>query len=139
MFNGQCFPLHVFEESSDEDDLFASSAAAEGYRARDGITDAGLAHFAAAYPGEEITKEDLFYYTYGLLHSEEYRTRYADNLSKELPRIPCVKKAEDFWAFSRAGRTLGDMHVNYESVDPYPVTIKQGDLRTAVIKDPEVF
>jgi predicted helicase len=49
---------------------------------------AGLEHFQSAYPGERISKEDLFYYVYGLLHSPDYRERYADNLSKELPRIP---------------------------------------------------
>ena len=136
---GQGFPLKIFEEADEDDGLFASAEASGGYSVRDGITDAGLQHFQTAYPGEEFTKEDVFYYVYGLLHSDEYRSRYADNLSKELPRIPCVKKAEDFWAFSRAGRALGELHVNYESVDPYLVTIKQGDLRTAVIKDPEAF
>lgn len=91
---------------------------------REAITDAGLQHFLRAYPGETITKEDLFYYIYGLLHSEDYRARYADNLAKELPRIPAVKSAADFWAFSRAGRVLGDLHVGYESVTPYPVEFK---------------
>ena len=80
---------------------------------REAITDEGLAHFQSAYPGEEITKKDLFYYTYGLLHSEDYRVRFADNLAKELPRIPQVKSAADFWAFSRAGRDLAALHVNY--------------------------
>ncbi|GER07831.1 DNA damage-inducible protein [Iodidimonas muriae] len=138
---GVCLPLYVFDEDespSERDDLFSGQPTNEA-GTQDGITDAGLARFAAAYPSEEITKEDVFYYVYGLLHSESYRNSYADNLSKELPRIPCVKKAEDFWAFSRAGRALGELHVNYESVAPYPVTIKQGDLRTAVIKDPEAF
>ena len=140
MATGQCYPLSVFEPVSEEDDdLFLGGEAPKGYRQRDGITDAGLKHFQAAYPGDDITKEDVFYYIYGLLHSEEYRSRYANNLSKELPRIPCMKKAEDFRAFSHAGRALGDLHVNYESVDPYPVTIKQGDLRMAVINDPEAF
>ena len=91
---------------------------------RDAITDAGLQHFLRAYPGETITKEDLFYYIYGLLHSVDYRTRYADNLTKELPRIPAVKSAADFWAFAKAGRALGDLHVGYESVKPYPVEFK---------------
>ena len=57
-----------------------------------------------------------------MLHSEDYKTKYADNLSKELPRIPCVKQAADFWAFSKAGRNLAELHINYETVMPYPVT-----------------
>lgn len=138
----QCFPLVLHDKDSREgcdDDLFSQAEETRGVQSRDGITDAGLKHFQDAYPGETITKEDLFYYVYGLLHSEDYRAKYADNLSKELPRIPRVKTAADFWAFSRAGRELGDLHVNYETVEPYPVTIKQGDLRLADIKNPEAF
>ena len=115
---------------------------------REAITDEGLAHFQAAYPGESISKQDLFFYIYGILHSPEYRERYADNLSKELPRIPRVRKAEDFWAFSKAGRELADLHLNYESVDKYPVKIEgKGSLsdedyrvekmRFAKVKNPE--
>lgn len=134
----QCFPLYVYDRLEEEPGgLFEGQS--HGPQRRDAITDAGLKHFQDAYPGETITKEDLFYYVYGLLHSEDYRAKYADNLSKELPRIPRVKTAADFWAFSRAGRELGDLHVNYETVEPYPVTIKQGDLRLADIKNPEAF
>jgi predicted helicase len=90
---------------------------------RDGISDAGLAHFQTAYPakgeGGSITKEDLFYYIYGLLHSPDYRSRYADNLGKELPRIPAVKTFADYRAFSQAGRELAHWHLNYETVAPY--------------------
>ncbi|KQN01799.1 hypothetical protein ASE85_21640 [Sphingobium sp. Leaf26] len=84
-------------------DLFADESAVTttGVIRREAITDEGLAHFKAAYPGEAISKKDLFYYIYGLLHSEDYRSRFADNLAKELPRIPRVKSAADFWAFSR--------------------------------------
>ncbi|MGT2514051.1 type ISP restriction/modification enzyme [Sphingomonas panni] len=103
------------------------------------ITDEGHAHFQAVYPGEPITKDDLFYYTYGVLHSPDYRDRYADNLSKELPRIPAVKGIGSFRAFVEAGRKLGDLHVGYESVEPYPVAIAQGDLRLAHIDNPEAF
>ena len=73
-----------------------------------------------------ISKEDVFYYVYGLLHSPDYRERYADNLSKELPRIPCVKSTADFWAFSKAGRDLAELHLNYETVELYPVKIDSG-------------
>ncbi len=137
----QCFPLNVYEAiaQGDVQDLFAEIGYAKDYVVRDGVTEEGLQHFQDAYSGETITKEDLFYYVYGLLHSADYRAKYADNLSKELPRIPRVKAAADFWAFSRAGRELGNLHVNYETVEPYPVTIKQGDLRLANIKNSEAF
>jgi predicted helicase len=70
--------------------------------------------------------EDLFYYVYGLLHSPDYRERFADNLGKELPRVPRVKAAADFWAFSQAGRKLADLHLNYDSAEPYPLKIDSG-------------
>ena len=73
--------------------------------------------------------EDVFYYIYGLLHSPDYRERYADNLSKELPRIPCVKAVADFWAFSKAGRALAELHLNYESASMYPATLDTGGKR----------
>ena len=105
----QCFPLKLYEPASADDGLFATGET--GYTERDGISDAGLKHFKDAYAGEQISKEDLFYYIYGLLHSPDYRTRFKNNLSKELPRIPAVKTAADFWAYSKAGRALGDLHV----------------------------
>ncbi|WP_394809569.1 type ISP restriction/modification enzyme [Nitrosomonas sp.] len=91
----------------------------DGYVRRDAITDEGLAHFQSSYPGETISKEDVFYYVYGLLHSKDYRERYADNLSKELPRIPRVKTTAGFRAFSQAGRKLAELHLNYETVPIY--------------------
>lgn len=117
---GQCFPLYLYEEKQSDsvaDDLFAEPSVTQ-YERKDAISDAGLAHFADYYQ-QSISKEDLFYYIYGLLHSEDYREKYADNLSKQLPRIPRVKSFDDFMAFSRAGRVLADLHLNYESVDMY--------------------
>ena len=131
----QCFPLYVYEDVSQEksvgsadlfDDSLDLTVIETKYERKDGISDEGLQHFQTAYPSEQITKEDIFYYTYGLLHSEEYRTRYADNLTKELPRIPCVKKAEDFWAFSKAGRDLAHWHLNYETIEPFKATLDTG-------------
>jgi predicted helicase len=99
---------------------------------RSAITAEGLEHFQVAYPGEEISAEDIFYYVYGILHSPDYRERFASNLSKELPRIPRVKFAADFWAFASAGRKLADLHINYETVAKYPLEIvAKGDLTDA--------
>jgi predicted helicase len=135
LHGSQCFPLYLYDdaptasEQPQQAGLFDAPANPERQR-RDAITDEGLAHFRAAYPGEQISKEDLFYYVYGLLHSQDYRDRYADNLAKELPRIPCVKSAAAFWAFSQAGRDLADLHLNYETVPLYPATI-DGNPKTA--------
>ncbi|WP_273789911.1 type ISP restriction/modification enzyme, partial [Bartonella sp. ML70XJBT] len=146
---GQCFPRYFYEDASVSKNknkkqihLFANvteESKNAGLQRRDAITNEGLAHFKAAYPNENITKDDLFYYVYGLLHSEDYRTRYADNLCKELPRIPCVKSAEDFWMFVTAGRELGHLHVNYEDVEPYPVTFKKGNPKQTDISNPKEF
>ena len=68
---------------------------------------------------DSISKEDLFYYIYGLLHSDGYRERYAENLTKQLPNIPRVQKFDDFMEFSNAGRKLAELHINYETQDMY--------------------
>ncbi|ABZ96123.1 Helicase (plasmid) [Leptospira biflexa serovar Patoc strain 'Patoc 1 (Ames)'] len=129
----QCFPLYIYDtdesnsiEEPNEDGLFAKSKSTmdnKEPKRRHAITDAGLNHFQEAYPKETITKEDIFYYVYGLLHSPTYREKYADNLSKELPRIPRVKDPKDFWAFSKAGRSLAELHIGYEKVTPHPVKL----------------
>ena len=140
----QCFPRYLYEvadetgEDAPQGELLARQPPGELTR-RDAITDEGLRHFTDAYPGEAITKDDVFYYVYGLLHSEEYRERYADNLTKQLPRIPLMKRVEDFRAFVAAGRRLGDLHVNFETVEPFPVTVREGDLRLANIADPVAY
>jgi predicted helicase len=141
----QNFPLYLYSPATPASigspDLFTATSGPTdpAYTRTDAITDAGLAHFQAAYPGEAITKDDLFHFTYGILHSEDYRARYADNLSKQLPRLPILKSAAHFWAFVEAGRHLGDLHVNYEAVEPWPVIIQEGDLRLAHIPDPVAY
>lgn len=131
----QCFPLYLYEEDdADKPEaqtvLFAEVTTASARRKRrDAVTNEGLAHFQAAYLSERIRKSDVFYYVYGLLHSPDYRQRYEDNLLKELPRIPCVKTAADFWAFSKSGRDLAELHLNYEAVALYPAKIESGSNR----------
>jgi predicted helicase len=114
---GQCFPLYYYEEASAEVDLFADESSAGGYVRRDAITDNTLASYQERY-GREVSKEDIFYYIYGLIHSPEYRERYAADLKKMIPRIPM---ASDFWTFSKAGRELSGWHLDYESHEPSPL------------------
>lgn len=103
----QCLPRYIYTH----DAMF-------GTQRIDAISDAALRHFSEAY-GEKITADDLFYYIYGILHSVDYRERYANNLMKELPRIPRVATYGQFAAFRDAGRRLGELHVNYESAPAY--------------------
>lgn len=115
-YNSQCFPLYYYEEAPKNDLL--SQAGEGGLVRRDAITDQALAAFQKVYQDKKITKEDLFYYVYGILHSPEYKQRFEADLKKMIPRIPF---AGDFWAFSQAGRQLADWHLNYETVEPYPL------------------
>ncbi len=82
------------------------------------IPDSALDLFRAHYPSASITRADLFHYLYALLHHPAYRARYAEALKKELPRIPF---APDFAAFARTGERLMDLHIHYESAEPYPL------------------
>lgn len=114
----QCFPLYWYEEkqSSTEQDIFAMSTEPQEkeYIRHDGITDYILQEAREKYRTNAITKEDIFYYVYGFLHSEDYRRQFAADLKKMLPRLPLVDNAVDFKAFSEAGRKLADLHLNYE-------------------------
>lgn len=120
-FNGQCFPLYWYD-SSDADvvDLFNQGAEKpmDRYVRKDGVTD-WILNSARKQYGYKVTKEDIFYYVYGLLHSPDYRATFATDLKKSLPRLPLVEKAGDFWAFSKAGRELANLHLNYEAIEPY--------------------
>lgn len=118
--NGQCFPLYWYDDSTaDIADLFSSPQnEADRYVRRNGITDWILSTARKQY-GSKVGKEDIFYYVYGILHSPQYRTAFASDLKKSLPRLPLVDSADDFWVFSRAGRDLAELHLNYETVEPY--------------------
>ena len=85
------------------------------------INPKALSEFRARYSDDGITDDDLFHYVYGVLHSAQYRKAFANDLSKSQARIPAAAGIADFRAFAQAGRELADLHVNYESVDPYPL------------------
>jgi predicted helicase len=116
----QCFPLFYFEDRpAHSKGLFDDEN--ESSVKRDGISDY-IVDLAKKQYGKNIIKEDIFYYVYGFLHSLEYRETFANDLKKMLPRLPLVEDVGDFWAFSKAGRKLADLHINYESVEPHPTT-----------------
>jgi predicted helicase len=125
--NGQCFPLYYYEElDSKNQSLFDGTEDDKQYVRKDGVGDFILDRAKKLY-GKDVSKEDIFYYVYGLLHSPEYREAFAKDLKKMLPRLPLVESIPDFWAFSKAGRALAELHINYESVEPYSGVVVSGD------------
>jgi predicted helicase len=122
--NGQCFPLYWYEKFEGTADWqskllgFGGKPDADGYVRREAITDWALGAFRQHYSDQSISKEDIFWYVYGILHSPEYKQRFAADLKKMLPRIPFAK---DFRAFCDAGHNLGEWHLNYEIIAPYPL------------------
>lgn len=119
----QCFPLYSYTKVEDHNSLFgphSDATVVDGYERHENITDISLSDFREHYEDISISKEDIFYYVYGILHSPEYRERYKNDFSKMLPRIPF---APDFWAFSRAGRELAYWHLKYEEVKPYDAEV----------------
>jgi len=99
----QVLPVYVY----DDDD---------GTNRRENVTDWALAQFRDHYKDKKIDKWAIFHYVYGLLHHPGYRQKYADNLKRELPRIPF---APDFRAFAKAGERLAKLHLDYEKLKPW--------------------
>lgn len=95
------------------------------------ITDWGLQQFHSNYNDTKMVKEDIFHYVYGVLHNPEYRKKYELNLKREFPRIPFY---DDFWKWAKWGEKLMDLHINFETVEPYPLTINTIELDREVYK-----
>ncbi len=84
----------------------------------DNITDWGLKQFVSHYKNKKISREDIFHYVYAVLHNPEYRRKYEQNLKRELPRIPFY---DDFRKWVLWGKSLMNLHLNYETIEPYPL------------------
>jgi predicted helicase len=119
-FNGdtQCFPLYYFDENQNQNRTLFDADGESNYVRRDGISDFIIGRARKQY-GFNVTKEDIFYYVYGFLHSREYRDVFRNDLKKMLPRMPLVEDVRDFWVFNKSGHMLADLHLNYETVSGY--------------------
>ena len=115
---GQCFPRYRYRERAE---VQRELPGIESGRERiDNISDTALRAFRVRYNDNTITKDAIFDYVYGVLHASAYRERFANDLAKELPRIPL---APDFHAFAKAGRELAELHLGYETCEEYPLEI----------------
>ena len=115
--NSQCYPLYFFDKVEKHGNaqmtLFGDmeEEGTVGYKKRYAISDAALTKFKGIY-GDRVTKEDIFYYLYAVLHSKDYIEAYADNLAKEMVRIPTLEK---FPKYVEIGRQLAELHLHYEA------------------------
>ena len=117
VYHGQYLPHWTYQES-----IPLGGASAVQYEKVSNISATALTKFRHHYATDNISEDDLFYYVYGVLHHQGYRTKYANDLKKEAARIPLAANPAEFHKFAQAGRQLADLHVNYEQVEPYPLT-----------------
>ena len=71
--------------------------------------------------GNDSAKKAIFFYVYALLQHPLYRERYKENLKRELPRLPLVGDRQTFLTLVNIGQKLADLHLNYETVEEYPL------------------
>lgn len=99
----------------------------DGYVRVDNITDDIKALYRDALGGD-VSGDEIFHFVYGKLHDPGYRTKYAADLKKMLPHIETPTSRAEFDKFAVAGKELMALHVNYESVEPWPLDIQvKGD------------
>ena len=99
----QCLPLYRYS--------------ADGERFSN-ITEWGLRKFREHYGAEAMTAEDIFAYVYAMLHDPTYRQRYEVDLRREFPRVVFQ---EDFSCWAQQGRELLDLHLGFETAEPWPL------------------
>jgi predicted helicase len=116
--DSQCLPLYCYDE--------------KGNRVEN-ITDWGLQQFQNYYDDKTVTKQDIFHYNYAVLHNPAYRQKYEQNLKRDFPRIPFYNNFRQWVAW---GRQLMDLHINYETIEPY--TLKRIDIPSTKAKSPTV-
>lgn len=122
MANGHCYALYWFEERDDSGgQLQLPGLEQQGRFVRhDGVSDFILHEFQSVL-GSSVTKEDIFYYVYGALHSPAYRAKFDADLKKQLPRLPLPEDKPKFDRVQKIGRALARLHLNYEHVEPWPL------------------
>ncbi len=102
----QCFPFYTYDE--------------DGSNRQENITDWALEQARQRY-GSDVSKWDIFHSIYALLHHPDYREKYADNLRRDLPRIPLLGDGATFQTLATLGKQLADLHLHYEQANEYPL------------------
>ncbi len=124
MFNSQCYSLKNFSNIILDEGLFSNkSKNSNNFEENDNITDVELENFRKFYSDKNISKINIFHYTYALLNSKNFIDQFSNNLKKESIRIPIIQNKDDFKKFVEIGKKLSDLHINYEKTKKYPCEI----------------
>ena len=92
------------------------------------ISDWSLNTFRDVYKSHEITKADIWEYIYGVMHASDWRTKFGNELKKNLPRIPLAPGGyESFIAFQEAGRELFELHTEFELAPEADIQVQVDD------------
>ncbi|MEI7983515.1 MAG: type ISP restriction/modification enzyme, partial [Bacteroidota bacterium] len=122
-FNGdtQCLPLFRYDKENNR---------------IENLTDWGLQQFINHYQDNTISKEEIFHYTYAVLHNPAYRKKYELNLKREFPHLPFY---EDFRQWVAWGKALMDLHINYKTVEPFPLLEHLYEIKAEAKRQKEMF
>ena len=124
--NANFYPLYYIEEDSKDKSLFETLDGIEKENKKDGISDY-IFNLTKQKYSTKITKEDIFYYVYGFLHSEDYKKEFEADLKKLIPRLPLVDDYNTFKIYSDIGRELAELHLNYENIERDSNIIVEGE------------
>ena len=123
LYNGQHFPLYIYQNNENDNNTNLLSGIVEKNIKQNNITDELILDLKKFYK-QDIKSEQVFFYIYGILHSEDYRLIFKNNLNKEIPRIPYVKSFKDFIKIENIGKSLSSIHLKFLDVNKYPISIK---------------
>ena len=100
------FPLYLYP-TADRDDLFAQHESSE----REPNLNPKLVAALAEAHAREPSPEDIFHYTYAILHAPAYREQYAEFLRIDFPRIPFTTDRALFDKLAELGVRLVGLHL----------------------------
>ena len=93
--NGFLFPIYLYPDRGGQSENISSD-----FRA-----------FIDAHYEHHYTPEEILGYVYAVLHAPTYRTRFAEFLRSDFPRVPFPESADDFEKLSKLGWALVQAHI----------------------------
>ena len=136
LYNGQHFPLYTYQNNETDSHENLLTNITEKNIKQNNITEEIIIYLKKFYK-QDLKYKQLFFYIYGLLHSEDYRSLFKNNLNKEIPRIPYVKNFKDFIEIEKIGKSLSSLHLNFLDVNKHSINIKFSNRSN--IKDKDLY